>query len=152
MKDRKNKTHHLLHLDYNLSWVPAKEVRIELSFEQIKSVLSDKDFQKELSDARQFKFYVKQAFVLSFGHIKYDPNIEPQELAQMIKDLLAIVNDDSIEYPEVRALVAMIRFEHFKESILPDELFQMFARPAFILDDYVEQIAYREFCRRAKKL
>lgn len=155
MTDTKTETFSALVLqDYENNFIPRKEIKLRLSFEQLKNFLSDKELLGWIKVTWPFRFYAKQLFWLSWNQMSQSENFtkdrvnmlkEAKDPMSMVKELEDIVKFDSSN--EARALVAFIKVSFFLKDISRFELHEIFAG-CFIYDDYCAQIAYEEFKKR----
>lgn len=126
-----------IHEDYINNFMPRKEIKIRLSLEEMKSILTNKEFQMNW----HFFFYLKQLFLLSIK-----PHIEEKDKrTQIIQELIDLTRFDSIN--KIQAIVATIRVTYDLEEISDFALYEIF-NGSSIYDDYCAQIAYEEYTRR----
>ena len=136
--------------DYEKNFMPRKEIKLRLTFDEMKALLSDEEFHSESRIAWHFLFYLKQLFMLSLLDIQ---NTIPfgligNQKAERLKEMSDLVTYS--EHDTARALVAFMRIEWYKEGISDLELHDMFSGHN-IYDDYCAQVAYFEYNRRKKK-
>ena len=146
MAEVKSEVHTKVHNDYRNNFIPRKEIKVYLSFEEIKECL--KELQQEIRLTWHFKFYVKQLFWLSFDKIYNHSNIREVEKTKMFLELKELVEFDSLN--ETRALVAFVRLEFDKGNISNSDLYEIWNGTS-VYDDYCAQIAYREYNIRKKE-
>ena len=133
----------MLYKDYEHNYRPRKEITVILSFDQIKSMLDNVEFQKQIRLTWHFKFYMKQVLLASWA--KIDSTLSSENKIAMIKEL-----DDIVRFHgdnETRAFVALIKVYFFLEILSNYRLQEIFDGHS-VYDDHCAQIAYSEYLKR----